>query len=197
MESINSTSSDPTNPNNIYGIMLTEGNRTVKDDKISLDGVGLSDPLRKKSLELFYTALASSTNAEKDLVVDIARKLEEAVLKQFNNQSNDAYREKVRSLFLNLRDKSNPTLKLRVLSGMLEVEKFSTMSPEEMKSSERLQEEKRLREENLFKAQGAAPQESETDMFKCGKCKQRKCRYYQMQTRSAGTRFYLSLGTLI
>lgn len=24
-----------------------------------------------------------------------------------------------------------------------------------------------------------------TDMFRCGKCKQRKCTYYQMQTRSA------------
>ncbi|CDF35808.1 unnamed protein product [Chondrus crispus] len=28
-------------------------------------------------------------------------------------------------------------------------------------------------------------QEASTDMFKCGKCKQRKCTYYQMQTRSA------------
>ena len=24
-----------------------------------------------------------------------------------------------------------------------------------------------------------------TDQFQCGKCKQRKCTYYQMQTRSA------------
>ena len=24
-----------------------------------------------------------------------------------------------------------------------------------------------------------------TDMFKCGKCKKRKCTYYQLQTRSA------------
>ena len=51
-----------------------------------------------------------------------------------------------------------------------------------------MEEEERIRAENLFKARGAAPQEAETDQFKCGKCKQRKTRYYQMQTRSADER---------
>lgn len=96
----------------------------------------------------------------------------------------DAYREKIRSLFLNLRDASNPSLRLRVLAGSLIVERFCVMSAQDMKSKERLEEEERIREENLFKARGAQPQEAETDQFKCGKCKQRKCRYYQMQTRS-------------
>lgn len=27
--------------------------------------------------------------------------------------------------------------------------------------------------------------QAETDAFKCGRCQQRKCTYYQMQTRSA------------
>ena len=31
----------------------------------------------------------------------------------------------------------------------------------------------------------AYAQEAETDAFQCGRCKQRKTRYYQMQTRSA------------
>lgn len=39
--------------------------------------------------------------------------------------------------------------------------------------------------QNLFNAKGAEAQEAETDAFECGKCKQRKCRYYQKQTRSA------------
>lgn len=55
--------------------------------------------------------------------------------------------------------------------------------------------------ENLFKAKavgetqvsGMIPMrpeslhlcQAETDAFKCGRCQQRKCTYYQMQTRSA------------
>lgn len=31
----------------------------------------------------------------------------------------------------------------------------------------------------------AKPTHAVTDIFKCAKCKQRKCTYYQMQTRSA------------
>lgn len=103
----------------------------------------------------------------------------------FHAQSKDAYKEKIRSLFSNLRDATNPTLCLRVLCGSLSVNAFSSMTAEEMKSCERQEEDRRIQEENLFKARGAQPQEAETDQFKCGKCHQRKCRYYQMQTRSA------------
>lgn len=54
-----------------------------------------------------------------------------------------------------------------------------------MKSSEELERERLLKEKNIFEAQGAKPPLAETEMFRCGKCKQRKCTYYQMQTRSA------------
>ena len=54
-----------------------------------------------------------------------------------------------------------------------------------MKSVEELKREKELRDKNLFAAKGAEPPHAATDMFKCGKCKQRRCTYYQMQTRSA------------
>lgn len=37
----------------------------------------------------------------------------------------------------------------------------------------------------MFAAQSAGATDAETDAFKCGKCGQRKTRYYQMQTRSA------------
>jgi len=120
---------------------------------------------------------------DKQIVLEKAQSVEQSVYKTHGLA--DAYREKIRSLFLNLRDASNPSLRLRVLTGSLEVDRFCVMSPHEMKSKERLEEEERIRAENLFKARGAAPQEAETDQFKCGKCKQRKVRYYQMQTRSA------------
>jgi DNA-directed RNA polymerase subunit M/transcription elongation factor TFIIS len=50
-----------------------------------------------------------------------------------------------------------------------------------MASEERKAQDEKLAAENLFKAQGAKIQFAETDQFKCGKCGQRKCSYYQMQ----------------
>jgi transcription elongation factor S-II len=54
-----------------------------------------------------------------------------------------------------------------------------------MASDERRQEDQKLQEMNIFNAQGAAPKNATTNEFMCGKCKQRKVSYYQMQTRSA------------
>jgi transcription elongation factor S-II len=59
------------------------------------------------------------------------------------------------------------------------------MTSEEMASDKRREENQKLQEMNIFKAQGAAPKNATTNEFKCGKCKQRKVSYYQMQTRSA------------
>ena len=42
-----------------------------------------------------------------------------------------------------------------------------------------------IREKNLFNAQGATIERSVTDRFTCGKCKEKKVSYYQLQTRSA------------
>jgi transcription elongation factor S-II len=65
-----------------------------------------------------------------------------------------------------------------------------------MASTQRKQDAEIAKRLNLMDAQTAKDTQSETDMFKvcvkslnnlkkCGKCKKRKCKYYQMQTRSA------------
>lgn len=59
------------------------------------------------------------------------------------------------------------------------------MTSAEMASDERRQQDQKLQEMNIFNAQGAAPKNATTNEFMCGKCKQRKVSYYQMQTRSA------------
>lgn len=59
------------------------------------------------------------------------------------------------------------------------------MTPQEMASEDLKSEIKRLEEKNLFNAQGAKEERAITDRFTCGKCKQKKVSYYQMQTRSA------------
>ncbi|PWN28237.1 transcription elongation factor [Jaminaea rosea] len=98
---------------------------------------------------------------------------------------NQEYRNKMRSLSLNLKDKNNPSFRRRVVKGEIEGGKLVELTPAQMASEERLAENEALQQQNMLVAQSAAEQTAETDAFQCGRCKQRKCRYYQKQTRSA------------
>ncbi len=69
--------------------------------------------------------------------------------------------------------------------GLIKPDKLAVMTREEMMSSERKAETKKAMEENIAEARTAPNQQAETDQFICGKCRSRKCTYYQMQTRSA------------
>lgn len=60
------------------------------------------------------------------------------------------------------------------------------MKPEELASDARKQDNSKIRENALFEAErGQNLKKATTDQFQCGKCKQRKTTYFQMQTRSA------------
>ena len=58
-----------------------------------------------------------------------AKAVEAAVFAQFGG-TNGAYRGKIRSLFVNLKDKGNPSLRESIVSGDLSAEKFSKMTSE-------------------------------------------------------------------
>lgn len=65
-----------------------------------------------------------------------------------------------------------------------------------MASEEQQAANRKLIELNLFNAQGAAPQQAETDAFQCGRCKQRRTMYYQVSgvvLRESFVSFSLSL----
>ena len=118
--------------------------------------------------------------AATDLILKRARALEKHVY-SLNPppEGTNAYRQKMRSLFLNLKAANNPSLREDVVSGETTIARLVTMSPAEMASEEQQAINRKLVEENLFKAQGAAPQQAETDAFQCGKCKQRRTMYYR------------------
>ncbi|CAG8452455.1 8533_t:CDS:2 [Dentiscutata erythropus] len=122
---------------------------------------------------------------DSEMILLRATTIEKTVFDQFGRQVVDKYRDKLRGLISNLRDKKNPGLRKRVVDGELQVQDFCTMSKEDMASEEKKARDNEIRQENLFKARGAGPTQAETDMFLCGKCRNRKCTYYQMQTRSA------------
>src|SRR5436189_22972 len=52
-----------------------------------------------------------------------------------------------------------------------------------MASEEMRARDKAIQNRNHFKARGAGPPQSETNMFRCGKCGNRKTTYYQMQVK--------------
>ncbi|KAI8992420.1 transcription elongation factor S-II [Pilobolus umbonatus] len=156
--------------------------RTVKSDEVTFSSTG-STP-RNKTIEMFYSAIGYGSGADSELLLKRAISVEKRIYSEYGDINND-YKSKVRTLTMNLKNKSNPELRESVVSGELSVDALCSMSVDEMASEEAKARDRKLAEEALFKARGAESAQAETDMFKCGKCNGRKCTYFQMQTRSA------------
>ena len=52
------------------------------------------------------------------------------------------------------------------------------MTPEELASNSRKEENAKIREHALWDAERGPSKKATTDQFQCGKCRQRKCTYY-------------------
>ncbi|WFC98147.1 transcription elongation factor TFIIS [Malassezia yamatoensis] len=159
---------------------------------VNVDFEILNDKTRNACLKLLYSSLELTPGVEAQQMFQISMQIEQATLDTIGRGDvNGDYRSKIRSLSLNLKDKNNPELREQVLQGEIPAEKLVVMRSEDMASSARKAERERLQQQNLHNAKGAEAQEAETDAFQCGKCKQRKTRYYQMQTRSADEPMYV------
>ena len=91
------------------------------------------------------------------------------------------YVDRLRTIYRNLA--SNSELLQRITSGELPAKALAAMSHEEMRPGRwaTVAENKRMRDKNRY-----APQiDANTDNFTCGRCKSKRCSYYQLQTRSA------------
>jgi transcription elongation factor S-II len=91
----------------------------------------------------------------------------------------------MRSLFQNLKNKSNPALRKDVLTGKIAPSKFVIMSHDEMKSDSRRAEDAKLAEINMQEAMVAQVEKSISTEFQCSKCRKKMVSYSQAQTRSA------------
>ncbi|TFK38327.1 transcription elongation factor [Crucibulum laeve] len=171
------------------GTPLTPVGASAKQDaprSSKTDGVkgGIGDTTRDKCTELIYDALSFDSSAPVELILRRAQAIEKAVHDEFNS-TDGQYKAKIRTLFVNLKDKNNPSLRENVVSGELAAERFSKMTSQDMASEERKAADQKIREANFHNSLSAAEQQAETDGFQCSRCKQRKCRYRQAQTRSA------------
>lgn len=75
------------------------------------------------------SSLLLTPNIASDLIMSRAKAVEAAVFVQFG-VVDAGYKGKIRSLFVNLKDKGNPSLRENIVSGDLSAERFSKMTSE-------------------------------------------------------------------
>ena len=176
--------------------------RGAKDDKEKEDvaddgslslkqllGPELGDPLRDRTRELLAEALAlcvgdSGVYASRADCASTAVAVERAMANKWTDVGKE-YKAKFRQLAFNLKDPKNPDLRAQVADGLIDPASLLELAPEQLASAERRSENEAIREHATNEAVRGQRKEASTDAFKCGKCKQRKCTYYQLQTRSA------------
>ncbi|XP_059450941.1 transcription elongation factor TFIIS-like [Corylus avellana] len=101
--------------------------------------------------------------------------------------SNGIKKAKYRSVVFNLNDPENPHLLRKVLLGQIKPKVLVTMSPAEMASQKRQRQNIQIQLKSLSRCVHDVDlkEKASTDMFPCSRCRERKCSYYQLQTRSA------------
>ncbi|KAL6711981.1 transcription elongation factor TFIIS [Coniothyrium glycines] len=156
--------------------------RNHKTDKVKYQVTG--NDARDACVRLMYDGLAFMSDALPDEILSVAKSVEQAAFSNTNNV-NDAYKQKMRSLFQNLKNKSNPQLRKRVFTGEIPAKQFVVMTHDEMKSDARRAEDEKLEEENMKQAMVAQVEKAISKEFVCGKCKKKMVSYSQAQTRSA------------
>ena len=98
-------------------------------------------------------------------------------------QTNQKYKNQVRSRVFNLKDKKNPGLRQNLLLAVVSPERLAKMTSEEMANDEVKGERERFVKEGIDSSRLAIVEGTKTDLLKCGKCNKRNCTYNQIQTR--------------
>jgi len=121
-------------------------------------------------------------SAEEERSTMLGTEVEEEI--SCKSKSEEMYNKTFRTKYLNLKEESNKWLISAVYSGEIGPTQFVSMTIEEMKSEELRELERQIMKRSILDST-IAKQEAETDIFFCTKCKQRKCTYRALQTRSA------------
>lgn len=136
------------------------------------------DNKNNKGMEMLYKSFEANIDIDDaEKAVCISRNIIEVILK---NHSND-FPKIVRSKSHNL--KENRKLCINVYESVISPQEFVSMSHHDMQNDDiKLKDEKSIKN-SILDSQIAKPL-ADTEIFQCGKCKERKCTYYQLQTRS-------------
>ena len=146
---------------------------------------------RQKMIEIFTEMLKDkklSQRIEESIfknVFELAR--DRRVLRKWDNPIfKKMYVNKARSIYTNLKEDSyvkNIKLAQNIRKKKFDVDNIGSMGYQELYPEhwKKLLDEKFKREKVMYEEK----EEAMTDQFKCGRCKSRKCTYYELQTRSA------------
>ncbi|KAJ8105197.1 hypothetical protein ONZ43_g7522 [Nemania bipapillata] len=162
-----------------------EGNTETR--KFSTDHVDVKrtdSQIRNNCIGVLYNGLAYRSTESEDAVLIKAMAVEAAAYKAYKGET-QAYKEKVRSLFQNLKVKNNLDLGRNVMSGVISPDKFVVMTSKQLQSAEQRKVDALLEEENMKKAQVPMEEKSMSDSLECSGCKKKMVSYSQAQTRSA------------
>eukprot|EP01130_Rhizamoeba_saxonica_P002771 TRINITY_DN12533_c0_g1_i1.p1 TRINITY_DN12533_c0_g1~~TRINITY_DN12533_c0_g1_i1.p1 ORF type:complete len:305 (+),score=84.28 TRINITY_DN12533_c0_g1_i1:39-953(+) len=139
---------------------------------------------RNKVQTLLYKALGQCNIPGVSITSAIlAENIENALLEKYPDAGKE-YFSKFRTLHFNLKDPLNQGLRDTLYMGNIPIDRFVDMSPDELANPE-LQEKRKQVKDWHTQARMGVKEEASCTSFYCGKCKQNKTTYFQLQTRSA------------
>ena len=143
---------------------------------------------RSRDVIAYGLALAHCEgNCEDISVTSLARiveEVEDAMSEKWKDLGKE-YKAKLRQLAFNMKDPKNPDLRRAIAKREIDATTLIDLSSEELGSDERRAANQSIREHAEAEAVRGQRKEASTTAFKCGKCGQRACTFYQLQTRSA------------
>lgn len=156
--------------------------RTFKSDKVD---IGRTDSqVRNNCIGLLYNGLAYRSRDSEENVMLRAIEVENAAFKHYKGETPE-YKSKIRSLFQNLKVKTNAELGRNIMAGTITADRFVVMTSNELLSAQQRKADAELELENMKKAQVPMAEKSISDSLECGNCKKKMVSYSQAQTRSA------------
>ncbi|KAI5921108.1 transcription factor S-II, central domain-containing protein [Camillea tinctor] len=156
--------------------------RKYTTDKVDINRT--SSQTRNNCIGLLYNGLGYRSTEPIANVLQRAQEVENAAYKAYNGETKE-YKDKIRSLFQNLKVKTNAELGRNVMSGSITAERFVVMTSKELMSAEQRKTDAELEQENMKKAQVPMAEKSISDSLECSGCKKKMVSYSQAQTRSA------------
>jgi transcription elongation factor S-II len=170
---------------------ITLSKKTFEGDpetrKFQLENVDIKrtgEDIRDNTIGLIYNGLAYRSREPSDNILMRAIEVEQAGFKAYKGDGPE-YRKKMRSLFQNLKGKSNAELGRSIMSGAISADRFVVMTTKELMSAEQRKTDAQLEEENMKKAQVPIAERSISDTIECISCRKKTVSYSQAQTRSA------------
>ena len=132
--------------------------RNVKEDGVDTAQTG--NATRDGCITLIYNGLCFMSEESPDDILAVSQRIEQAAHKEYAPETSQTYKQKMRSLHLNLKMKQNTALRRDVFSGVIEPKRFVTMTSEELKSEEKRQADEKLEKENMNKAMTAVEEKA-------------------------------------